>query len=122
MFSLENKIALVTGAGSGIGAAIAETFALAKAFVYVTDRDEKAGETTTKRLKAEGCEAEFIPLDVTREDDCAKAARRVHHTKHRLDIPVNNAGIGHLGTLQHTSGVDLDQLYAVNERGVFNVT
>ena len=122
MFTLEDKIALVTGAGSGIGAAIAETFARAKAFVYVTDRDETAGETITQHLKSEGLDAEFIPLDVTREDDCAKTAQRVHQARGRLDVLVNNAGIGHVGTLLQTTGSDLDRLYAVNVRGVFNVT
>ena len=122
MFNLENKIALVTGAGSGIGAAIAETFARTKAFVYLTDRDEKAGETAVSRLKAGGGEAEFIGLDVSREEDCVRAAERVHRAKGRLDILVNNAGIGHVGTLLQTAGSDLDRLYAVNVRGVFNVT
>ena len=53
MFSLENKTCLVTGAASGIGAAIAETFARAKAFVYVTDRDEKGGHQTVTHSKGE---------------------------------------------------------------------
>jgi len=122
MFSLENKIALVTGAGSGIGAAIAECFAAAKAFVYVTDRDLKGGESTVARLKSRGAEAEFIPLDVSREEDCVQAARRVHQAHGRLDVLVNNAGIGHVGTMLQTTGADLDKLYSVNVRGVFNVT
>src|SRR5438552_8327421 len=122
MFTLENKSALVTGAGSGIGAAIASTFAQAKAFVYVTDRDEKGGQTTTARLKADSAEADFIRLDVSREDDCARAAERVHQQHGRLDILVNNAGIGHVGTMLQTAGEDLDRLYAVNVRGVFNMT
>ncbi len=122
MFSLENKVALITGAASGIGAAIAETFAQAKALVYVTDRDEKGGETTAARLKTQGCQAEFIQLDVTREEDCATVAQRIQARYERLDILVNNAGIGHVGTMLQTSGADLDRLYAVNVRGVFNVT
>ncbi len=122
MFTLENRISLITGAGSGIGAAIAETFARAKAFVYVTDRDEKGGAASAARLKAEGAQVEFVPLDVAHEEACAQVSRRVHQNHGRLDILVNNAGIGHVGTMLQTTGADLDRLYAVNVRGVFNVT
>jgi 2-keto-3-deoxy-L-fuconate dehydrogenase len=117
-FELSGKIALVTGAGSGIGAAIAEAFARAGAQVVVTDRDEAAGRGTVARIEAGGGGAEFLRLDVTCEADCAQAAERVG----TLDILVNNAGIGHVGTLLTTTGADLDRLYAVNVRGVFNVT
>ena len=113
MFSLSNKVALVTGAGSGIGAAIAETFAGAGAHVFVTDRDEKAGRTVADRIKAD-----FLALDVAQEDQCERAARQAG----RLDVLVNNAGIGHVGTMLQTTGTDMDRLYAVNVRGVFNVT
>jgi NAD(P)-dependent dehydrogenase (short-subunit alcohol dehydrogenase family) len=122
MFSLKNKIALITGAASGIGAAIAETFARAKAFVYVADRDQKGGETTVASIKTQEGEAEFIHLDVAKEEDCAQAAQQVHRTHDRLDILVNNAGIGHVGTVLQTTAADLDRIYAVNVRGVFNVT
>src|SRR5688572_56897 len=108
MFSLENKIALVTGAGSGIGAAIAATFAAAKAFVYVTDRDEAGGRDTALRLGKEA--AEFLALDVTNEEACAAAARAVQERHGRLDILVNNAAIGHVGTMLTTTGADLDRL------------
>jgi NAD(P)-dependent dehydrogenase (short-subunit alcohol dehydrogenase family) len=122
MFSLQNKIALVTGAGSGIGAAIAETFARAGAFVYVTDRDEKGGATTAERIRELGGQAEFIALDVAKEEDCARAAQQAHSQHGRLDVLVNNAGIGHVGTMLQTTGADLDRLFAVNVRGVFNVS
>jgi 2-keto-3-deoxy-L-fuconate dehydrogenase len=122
MFSLQNKIALVTGAGSGIGAAIAETFVRANAFVYVADRDEKSGHETVARIKAHKGEAEFIEFDITDEVLCQRAADQVHNAKQRLDVLVNNAGIGHVGSLLQTSGADMDRLYAVNVRGMFNVT
>jgi len=122
MFSLQNKISLVTGAGSGIGAAIAEMFARAGAFVFVTDRDPATGNETSARILASGGQAEFLPLDVTGEADCAAVGEAVHGRKGRLDVLVNNAGIGHVGTMLTTSGADLDRLYAVNVRGVFNVT
>src|SRR6266542_7003273 len=122
MFSLQNKITLVTGAGSGIGAAIAETFAQAGAFVFVTDRDEKGGRAVAGKIKANGGNAEFLPLDVTNEENCQRVGQTVVSAKGRLDILVNNAGIGHVGTMLQTTGPDLDRLYAVNVRGVFNVT
>jgi NAD(P)-dependent dehydrogenase (short-subunit alcohol dehydrogenase family) len=122
MFRLDHKIALVTGAGSGIGAAIAETFAKAGALVFVTDRDEKSGRDEVARIQKAGGAGEFLKLDVAKEADCAGVARAVRERHGRLDILVNNAGIGHVGTMATTGGPDLDRLYAVNVRGVFNVT
>lgn len=122
MFSLENKIAFITGAGSGIGAAIAETFADAKAYVFVADRDEKAGRETVARIAANGGQSEFVALDVANEEMCQSVAQAALKSKSRLDILVNNAGIGHVGTILQTTGADMDRLYSVNVRGVFNVT
>jgi NAD(P)-dependent dehydrogenase (short-subunit alcohol dehydrogenase family) len=118
MFSLQNKTALITGAASGIGAAIAETFASAGAHVFVTDRDEKAGRATAENIRAANGQADWLLLDVTNELDCESAAQSVGP----LDVLVNNAGIGHVGTILTTTGADLDRIYGVNVRGVFNVT
>jgi len=122
MFSLQNKISLVTGAAAGIGKAIAEAFARAGAFVYVADRDAQSGAETAMRLKAEQGAADFLPLDISREEECERAGRHVLTAHGRLDVLVNNAGIGHVGTLLQTTGADLDRLYAVNVRGMFNLT
>ncbi len=122
MFNLNNKITLVTGAGSGIGAAIAETFAGAGAFVFVTDREASCGQATAEAICQRGGQAEFLPLDVTDEGQCQAAAQHVYGVRLRLDVLVNNAGIGHVGTIMQTSGADLDRLYSVNVRGVFNAT
>ena len=122
MFRLDNKTALVTGAGSGIGAAIAETFARAGAYVFVTDRDTNAGQATVDHIRSSEGTAEFFQLDVTDENSCSGAQRHVVKARGHLDVLVNNAGIGHVGTLLETTGEDLDRMYAVNVRGVFNVT
>ena len=122
MFRLDNKIALVTGAGSGIGAAIAELFARAGAFVFVTDCDEKRGQEIVPKIRSENGQCEFLRLDVANDENCHAAAQHVLRSRLRLDILVNNAGVGHVGTMMQTNGADLDRLYAVNVRGVFNVT
>jgi 2-keto-3-deoxy-L-fuconate dehydrogenase len=122
MFKLTGKIALVTGAGSGIGAAIAETFAQAGARVFLTDIHEANGRAVAHKILGAGGKAEFERLDVADESDCGRVAANVLSANGRLDILVNNAGIGHVGTLLQTTGADLDRLYAVNVRGVFNLT
>jgi 2-keto-3-deoxy-L-fuconate dehydrogenase len=111
VFSLKNKIALVTGAASGIGAALAETFAQAGAGVWIADQNEKEG-----RAHAERIGGQFIALDVASEAACLQAAQSIG----ALDILANVAGIGHVGSLINTTAADLDKLYAVNVRGVFN--
>jgi NAD(P)-dependent dehydrogenase (short-subunit alcohol dehydrogenase family) len=111
VFSLKNKTALVTGAASGIGAAIAETFSQAGATVWIADRNENDGTAVAKRIGGK-----FVSLDVTDEAACARAAQTVG----ALDILANVAGIGHVGTLLNTAATDLDKLYAVNVRGIFN--
>ncbi len=119
MFDLSDRIALVTGAGSGIGAAIAEAFAAAHARVFVTDRNHDTALATAERI---GECATALHLDVSDEAQCARCAEQVLASAGRLDILVNNAGVGHVGTLVQTEGSDLDRLYAVNVRGVFNVS
>ena len=117
MFDLTNKTALVTGAGSGIGAAIASTFAAAGARVFVTDRTDAAARATATLANTVA-----MALDVTDEGQCAAAAQKVLADGRGLDVLVNCAGIGHVGTVLQTEGADLDRLYAVNVRGVFNVS
>jgi NAD(P)-dependent dehydrogenase (short-subunit alcohol dehydrogenase family) len=122
MFDLTGKIVLVTGAASGIGEAIAFTLSRAGAFVYVADLDEANGERVAGEVNAEGGKAAFVKLNVTDNDECLRVAEIVHRDHGRLDILVNNAGIGHVGTILQTTAADLDRLYAVNVRGMFDLT
>lgn len=122
MFDLSGKFALVTGAGSGIGAAIAETFARAGAEVFATDVHGESARATADRITASGGRARALAFDVTDDADCARLAGEVTAAVGRLDVLVNNAGVGHVGTALQTTGADLDRLYSVNVRGVFNVS
>ncbi|MGH7995480.1 MAG: SDR family NAD(P)-dependent oxidoreductase [Opitutaceae bacterium] len=117
MFSLAHKSALITGAGSGIGAAIAAVYARAGATVWVADRDEAAGRQTVAALRGAGGAAEFTALDVS----CASESLALAARLPPFDILVNNAGIGHVGNLLATAAEDLDRLHAVNVRGPFNL-
>ncbi len=122
MFRLENKIALVTGAGSGIGAAIAKVFAEAGAFTIVADRDRESAEKVSAAFREAGFGSSFTQVDVSDAGACDRVRDDLHKKHGRLDILVNNAGIGHVGTILQTEGIDLDRLYSVNVRGVFNMS
>jgi len=111
VFKLNQKKALVTGGASGIGAAVAQMFAEAGATVWIADRDEANGRALAAQVGGH-----FIGLDVASEAGCREAAESVGV----LDVLANIAGIGHVGALLNTTAADLDRLYAVNVRGVFN--
>lgn len=116
MFRLDQKYTLVTGAGSGIGRTVASLFARHGAFVCVVDRDLPSATLTMKEIRAAGGQADCLQVDVS--DPSAVSALRDRLPS--LDVLVNNAGIGHVGTLLHTTAEDLDRLNGVNVRGPFN--
>ena len=123
MFKLDGKVAVVTGAGSGIGAAIAVAMAAHGARVYVAERDEGTGPKVVERIRTAGGAAEFVHLDVSDDAGCRACAGRVlGENGGRVDILVNNAGIGSVGTVLTTKEEDLDRLWRVNVKGVMFMT
>ena len=113
---LQQAHALVTGAGSGIGRAIAERFAAEGAIVYAVDASLAAAETVADGIRATGGKASAVGCDVSQTE----AMQAVFAALPRLDILVNNAGIAHIGTVESTTPADLDRLYAVNIKGVYH--
>jgi NAD(P)-dependent dehydrogenase (short-subunit alcohol dehydrogenase family) len=114
-FRLDGKAALVTGAGSGIGRAIAELFGAMGAKVWAIDRDAQSAAETSAGILARGGQADFAQVDVADESAVFALAERVG----ALDVLVSNAGVGHVGDIHNTTAQDLDRLYSVNVRGVF---
>jgi 2-keto-3-deoxy-L-fuconate dehydrogenase len=90
--------------------------------VWATDRDARTAEETASRIRKAGGSAEALALDVGDIPAITRTVTVVHERGGRLDVLVNNAGIGHVGTILQATAADLDRLYEVNVRGVFNVT
>ena len=93
-FRLDNQVAVITGAGAGIGRAIAETFARAGAAVIVSDRDDQAARAVASAIEASGGKAAAVLCDVTKEDDLAQLVQAAVERFGKLTILVSNAGGG----------------------------
>jgi 2-keto-3-deoxy-L-fuconate dehydrogenase len=119
MFSLSNKVAVVTGGGSGIGQAIAEAFARQGAVVEVLDLTSEAALSTVSRIIADGGQAHSSACDVGDGEAIARVFAEIENRRGKIDILVNNAGVAHIGDLLTTHESDMDRLYRINIKGVF---
>ncbi len=90
---LQGKVAIVTGAGAGIGKAIAERFAAEGAWVVIAERREQTGEPAAEAIRQAGGQASFVKCDVTKEEDIAQLFFGVKEKHGKLDVLVNNAGV-----------------------------
>ncbi len=115
---LPNKVAIVTGAGSGMGRTISLLFAKEGAKVVAADIRETGGETA-KMIKDAGGEAIFVKGDVGKGQDAEEIVRRCDEKYGRLDILMNNAGIQFTGTVLETREEDWDKVFWVNVRSMF---
>ena len=116
MFELNDKKAVVTGGGSGIGKAIATLFAERGAIVHVVDLNEAASAGVVDEIRAQGGQAVGHACDVSRQADVKAMMERIGP----IDILVNNAGIAHIGKADDTSEEDFDRVMSVNVKGVYN--
>lgn len=116
MFKLNNKSAVVTGGGSGIGRAIATLFAQQGAVVHIVERDLQAAEDTVKEIISAGGSAFAYQCDVS---DQAQV-EDIFKTIGTIEILINNAGIAHVGNVENTSTADFDRVMNVNVKGAYN--
>lgn len=120
MFKLDNKVAVITGGGSGIGKAITEVFAQQGAQVYVLDMDEKGANATVEQIKALGLKADFFKCNIAIQAEVKAVIADILAEQGRINILVNNAGIAHIGQADNTNEEDFDRVVAVNIKGVYN--
>lgn len=116
MFRLDNKNAVITGGGSGIGKAVALLFAQQGANVQIIEVNEKNGTETINEIKQNNGNASLHLCDVTNQQQVIDAFDKIE----QIDILVNSAGISHIGKVETTSEEDFDRLFKVNVKGVYN--
>ena len=116
MFSLKNKTAAITGAASGIGRAVAMTFAMQEASVHLLDLNSDALDEVVNEIKNAGGTAFAHQLDVTNQ----QAVKNVFEKIKQIDMLVNCAGIANIGKADNTSEADFDRVYQVNVKGMYN--
>lgn len=118
-FDLRDKIAIVTGGGSGIGKAISKTLATQGAQVHILERDAESALGTAKEIKGDGGSVFVHTCNVARHDEVKKTVGTIGE-KGAITILINNAGIAHIGNVEKTTEADMDRIYDVNIKGVYN--
>lgn len=119
MFRLDNKTAVVTGGGSGIGRAISTVFAQQGANVYIVDVDEKGANETVEAITQNSGSAAFKKCDISSKEHVDEVIAAII-AESGLDILVNNAGIAHIGNIEQVTPDALDRLINVNVKGMYH--
>jgi len=116
---LSGKVAIITGAGKGIGRGIARVFASEGATVIIADLDEQAGRATAADLANTGGTVDFVLTDVRRQASCEAAVAAVIESYGRVDVLVSNAGIYPQAFLHEMTEADWDGIFEINVKGMF---
>jgi len=116
----EDKVALVTGGGSGIGQTTAIKFAQEGAFVIIFDLDMNGANETKSIIESAGGQASVYECNVAKQQQVNEIIETILKER-TIDILINNAGIAHIGNLENTSEDDLDRIYNVNVKGCYNL-
>jgi len=116
---LEGKVAIITGAGSGIGQATAQLFAEEGAKVVVPEYNATTGQKTVDLIRKAGGEAIFVQVDVSKADQVERMVQMAVDTYGGIDVLFNNAGILYFGTLTETEEDVWDRVMAVNLKGIY---
>ncbi|MGD6841548.1 3-oxoacyl-ACP reductase FabG [Bacillus infantis] len=119
---LKEKTAIITGAANGIGFAAAERFAREGANVILADFNEEIGRQREEELRAEGLQAWFIQVDVSKRESIDELVRQVLEEYGRIDVLINNAGITRDSMLAKMAAEDFQKVIDVNLTGVFHCT
>lgn len=119
MFSLQRKTALVTGGASGIGLAIAQTFATAGAHVHILDLNGEQAEQAADGIRQAGGQATSHAVDVSDQARTVEVIGQIAGLG-PIHILVNNAGVSHIGTAETTTEADFDRIFRINVKGVYN--
>ena len=118
-FSLDSKVAMITGASKGIGYGLSKAIANAGADVALVARSEEALEKLVEEIRPMGREALVLPVDIRQIDNIQNVVDRVAEYFGRLDILVNNAGLGDNQPALEVSENDWDEMLSVNLKGLF---
>lgn len=116
MFNLNNKTAVITGGGSGIGRAISSLFAHQGAIVHILELSTENAASAIDEIKSSGGKAYAYAVDVSNQQEVKSILEGING----IDILVNNAGIAHIGKADTTKEEDFDRLMKVNVKGVYN--
>jgi 2-keto-3-deoxy-L-fuconate dehydrogenase len=120
MFNLQRKTAVITGGGSGIGQAIAKLFAAQGAHVFILELNKSTADETVNIIEAAGGKATAFAVNVADQEQLKNTVAVISQEAGRIDILVNSAGISHIGKLETTSPEDMDRIFQVNIKGVYN--
>lgn len=116
MLKLKNKVAIITGGGSGIGRAISVLFAQQGAFVHILDLNVQGGQSVVDEIVAKDGLAKLHIVNVAEQNE----VKRIVDEIGAVDILVNNAGVAHVGNLEHCTQEDFERVFTVNVKGAYN--
>ncbi len=120
LLDLSGKTVIITGGGSGIGKGISLLFGQQGAQVYILEMNLDAATETVADITEKGGKATYLRCDVSAQKEVIKTMQAIKEESGKIDILINNAGVAHIGNVEQTAEEDLDRIYNINIKGIYN--